>query len=302
MHGLPAPSTRLSFCSAASFVPAQFTMYAHLGIMICVVCSVFSFAQKNPSAAGQPGPQASGTVSQELKPRSEHGRAVGEVDVLSDPRGVDFGPYLRGVTRDVRLNWYNLIPNSARCPLAKTGTVSIEFAINKDGHVAAIKLADGGSSGDTKLDRAAGNAIVASDPFPPLPKEFSGSHIALRFRFYYNPLSPDEIGSDVPRPRGAAAPAIKVKIYGVPGEVQVPIGSSQLITAAVEGTTNQALRWTVVGMGCSGSACGTVMDGLYIAPALRPYPPVVNVFAIAAADPSARACTTIHLVAAAEHK
>jgi TonB family protein len=273
---------------------------ASVGIAVCLIWNGLLFAQNGTSSTEQQESQASNSHPQEGKPQiDEHGRALGEIDVLSDPRGVDFGPYLQGVTRDVRLNWYNLIPSSARCPLARTGTVSIEFAIDKHGHVAAIKLADGGSSGDTKLDRAAWGAIAGSDPFPPLPKEFSGSYIALRFRFYYNPLTASEIGSDVPRSQGTPPSAIRVKIYGVPGDVQVPVGSSQLITAAVEGTTNQVLRWTVVGVGCSGSACGTVMDGLYIAPALRPDPPVVNVFAIAAADPSARACTTIHLVAAA---
>jgi hypothetical protein len=43
------------------------------------------------------------------------------------------------------------------------------------------------TSGDTALDRAAWGGITASDPFPPLPTEFGGQYLALRFRFYYNP-------------------------------------------------------------------------------------------------------------------
>ena len=44
-----------------------------------------------------------------------------------------------------------------------------------------------GSSGDVALDRAAYGGITASKPFPPLPTEFGGQYLALRFHFYYNP-------------------------------------------------------------------------------------------------------------------
>jgi len=55
----------------------------------------------------------------------------------------------------------------------------------KDGKVAGMKLTD--SSGDVALDRAAWGGITASNPFPPLPSDFGGQYLALRFRFYYNP-------------------------------------------------------------------------------------------------------------------
>jgi len=99
--------------------------------------------------------------------------------------GEDFGPYLSRVLHDVRENWYNLIPEIARAPLMKRGKVSIEFAILKDGRVAGMKLAAG--SGDVALDRAAWGGVTGSNPFPPLPSEFSGQYLALRFHFYYNP-------------------------------------------------------------------------------------------------------------------
>jgi len=47
------------------------------------------------------------------------------------------------------------------------------------------------SSGDDALDRAAWGGISASNPFPPLPSEFTGPYLALRFRFYYNPDKSD---------------------------------------------------------------------------------------------------------------
>ena len=113
------------------------------------------------------------------------GGAIGPLDVLSDTMGVDFGPYLARVLHDVRENWYRIIPESARAPLMKKGKVSIEFAILKNGQVAGLQIV--GTSGDVALDRAAYGGITASKPFPPLPAEFGGQYLALRFHFYYNP-------------------------------------------------------------------------------------------------------------------
>lgn len=115
-----------------------------------------------------------------------HGRQLGALDILSDTQGVDFGPYLERIVQDVRENWYHLIPESAEM---KKGKLAIEFAITKDGQVADMRLV--ASSGDVALDRPAWGAITGSNPFPPLPSEFTGSYLALRFRFYYNPDKAD---------------------------------------------------------------------------------------------------------------
>ncbi|HET9306472.1 MAG TPA: TonB family protein [Candidatus Sulfotelmatobacter sp.] len=114
------------------------------------------------------------------------GRQLGALDILSDTQGVDFGPYLQRILQDVRENWYHLIPESAEM---KKGKLQIEFAITKDGKVADMRLA--ASSGDVALDRPAWGSITASNPFPPLPSNFTGPYLALRFRFYYNPDKAD---------------------------------------------------------------------------------------------------------------
>ena len=115
-----------------------------------------------------------------------NGGKVGDgIDVLSDTMGVNFGPYLSRVLAVVRLNWYSLIPEEARPPLLKKGRVAIEFVILPDGKVGGMRLA--GQSGDIALDRAAWGGISASNPFSPLPSEFHGPYLALRFHFYYNP-------------------------------------------------------------------------------------------------------------------
>ncbi len=109
----------------------------------------------------------------------------GGLEVLSDTQGVDFGPYLERVVYTVKRNWYNVIPEAAMSPIFKRGTVTIDFAIQKDGRVAGMRLM--GASGDVSLDRAAWSGITASDPFPPLPSQFTGGYLALRFHFLYNP-------------------------------------------------------------------------------------------------------------------
>ncbi len=140
------------------------------------------------AAASSPGQFGSGGDYGLGQGRQATG-AIGPMDVLSDTMGVDFGPYLQRVLRDVKFNWYNLIPEAARPPLMKKGKVSIEFAIMKDGRVQGLTLT--GTSGDVSLDRAAWGGITASNPFPPLPAEFRGDYLALRFHFYYNPDSTD---------------------------------------------------------------------------------------------------------------
>ncbi len=113
--------------------------------------------------------------------------AMGPLDVLSDTMGVDFGPYLQHVLHDVKTNWYTLIPESV---WAKKGKVTIEFAILKDGRVAGLHYVDP-TSGDVSLDRAAYGGITASNPFQPLPSEFGGQYLELRFTFLYNPDKSD---------------------------------------------------------------------------------------------------------------
>ncbi len=118
-----------------------------------------------------------------------HGRQYGNLEILSDTMGVDFGPYLQRILHDVRENWYAAIPESAQM---KKGKLAIYFAITKDGRVAGMKLL--ASSGDTPLDRAAWAGITGSDPFPPLPSEYTdrgGQYLELTFRFYYNPSKED---------------------------------------------------------------------------------------------------------------
>lgn len=110
------------------------------------------------------------------------GRQGSRVELLSDPMGVDFRPYLTRILAAVRRNWFAVIPESAK--LGRQGRVQIQFAINRDGHVPKLVIAT--PSGADALDRAAVAGISASNPFPPLPSEFRGEQIRLQFTFLYN--------------------------------------------------------------------------------------------------------------------
>jgi TonB family protein len=119
---------------------------------------------------------------------SRHGGVAAGADILSDTMGVDFGPYMERVIAATKAAWYPIIPQSARPPLNNKGKVGIEFIIAPDGSVKKMVLKF--PSGDVALDRAAWGGITGASPYPPLPKEFKGPYLALRFGFYYN-IDPD---------------------------------------------------------------------------------------------------------------
>jgi TonB family protein len=144
-----------------------------------------SHAQPGGSYAteGQmPGSRGSGGVP---GGRGGGGPLLGSgVSILSDTQGVDFNSYLARLVESVRRNWYAVIPESAR--MGDKGVVMITFHINKDG---AVPFPDPNlerTSGKPPLDIAAMSAIRASSPFEPLPPQFHGNDIELRFIFLYN--------------------------------------------------------------------------------------------------------------------
>lgn len=110
------------------------------------------------------------------------GRSGSSLQLLSDPLGVDFKPYLIKVLAAVRRNWFAVIPESAR--YGRRGRVTIQFAISREGKVPKLVIAS--PSGVEAFDRAAVAGISMSNPFPPLPPDFRGDQIRLQFNFSYN--------------------------------------------------------------------------------------------------------------------
>ena len=110
------------------------------------------------------------------------GAPASQLQLLSDPMGVDFRPYLIRVLTTVKQHWLAVIPESVR--LGRRGKVAIQFSIARDGKVPKLVIAS--PSGADALDRAAVAGVSASVPFPPLPTEFKGDKIVLQFNFAYN--------------------------------------------------------------------------------------------------------------------
>jgi outer membrane biosynthesis protein TonB len=119
---------------------------------------------------------------------SQHPAMKAGADILSDTMGVDFGPYMSRIIQDTYRSWLPIIPESARPPLDKQGKVGIRFKIYPDGSVKQMILEF--PSGDVSLDRAAWGGITGAG-YPPLPREFKGPFLELRFGFYYN-LDPNK--------------------------------------------------------------------------------------------------------------
>ncbi len=124
--------------------------------------------------AGGPGPG--------LNVAPAPGKAASALEMVSDPMGVDFRPYLIRILAAVKRNWLAVVPESAR--LGRAGRVQLQLIINRDGRVPKLVIAL--PSGTDAFDRAAVAGISSSLPFPPLPDEFRGNEIRLQFTFLYN--------------------------------------------------------------------------------------------------------------------
>lgn len=194
----------------------------------------------------------------------------GPLQILSDTMGVDFNPYLTRLLREVKEHWYQLIPESAEM---KRGKVMLEFQILKDGRVDCLKVVV--SSGDIGLDRPAYGSITGSNPFPPLPKDFSGPYLGLHFSYYYN--------------LAVENPSLNIS----PAGSTVAAGSTVQFRA-FENDKTAAVTWSLVA--CD-DVCGTISSaGLYTAPPKIPNPSKVMIRATVVLIPNRNSETTVTVV------
>jgi TonB family protein len=110
------------------------------------------------------------------------GRQQSSMELASDPMGADFRPYMRQIIQTIKRNWLAVYPEAAR--QGTRGEVVLLFRIVKEGTVTKVSFST--ESGAKALDQAAVAAISASNPLPPLPREFKGNQIVLRMTFKYN--------------------------------------------------------------------------------------------------------------------
>ncbi len=207
-----------------------------------------------------------GLLFAQVSPEQANHQAV---EVLTDTRGVDFTRYVAKVKSRVQENWFALTPLAAEW---EKGKVVLEFFILKDGSVAGLKIVQ--SSNQPMLDRPAYGSVTGSNPFPPLPADFQGPYLGLRFSYYYN----------LPVP------------FIAPARVKLAAGASQQFSTTITESADKTVLWSVAGQGCQGRNCGTISTtGLYTAPDTVPDPPLVTVTATMASDPLKTSDATVEI-------
>jgi TonB family protein len=112
------------------------------------------------------------------------GQVGNAVTILTPTEGVDFNSYITRLVARVKQNWYTVMPESAY--MGDKGIVAITFRINRDGSFPGENFNLERTSGKDPLDTAAMSAIRTTNPFDPLPPQFKGPYIELRFIFFYN--------------------------------------------------------------------------------------------------------------------
>jgi outer membrane biosynthesis protein TonB len=112
------------------------------------------------------------------------GTAYGGLEMLTPDQGVDFNSYLQRVYVTVKRNWFAVMPQSVE--LGERGIVVLTFKIMRDGGVPNGEPVINRNSGKEPLDRAAFSSVRASSPFEPLPTQFTGPYIELRYTYLYN--------------------------------------------------------------------------------------------------------------------
>ena len=91
-----------------------------------------------------------------------------------------FAPYMRELQRKIKLNWDPPKRDSSK-------SVTLFFKIAKDGSLVSYRIEK--SSGDQEIDDAAIKALKSAEPFRPLPSEYKGNTIDIKFNFDYNVIS-----------------------------------------------------------------------------------------------------------------
>jgi TonB family protein len=105
------------------------------------------------------------------------------MQLLSDPKNVDFRPYMQLVASQVRQQWLRMGPS-----IGGTRITVIQVHIDRQGRVPKMTVSR--NSGAVVFDQAAVASLSSATPFPPLPAEFSGGEIQIQLTFTNFPRVP----------------------------------------------------------------------------------------------------------------
>jgi uncharacterized protein (DUF1800 family) len=102
--------------------------------------------------------------------------------------------------------------------------------------------------------------------------------------------------SPTPTPTPSPTPTPKLAVSVSPGSAAVQVGGTQQFAATVTNSANTQVKWLVNGVTGGNSTFGTIdLNGLYTAPSTAPFPGVVTVTAISAADGTTKALAGVNL-------
>jgi len=145
--------------------------------------------QVPPAAKAPPAPEPPSNAI----PYGQGGRpslAYGQFSTGAGEAGVGFGDsafgdrygtYVDSMTRRISQNWLKSLVDSR---VTHAPRVYLEFEVARDGGVSSVEIKQ--SSGVPSLDRSAQRAILASNPLPPLPADYRGGNVLVRFYFEYS--------------------------------------------------------------------------------------------------------------------
>jgi TonB family protein len=155
-------SAKISRCSKRALILVGTVGFLSNGSRILAQNAPIPFLESNASSTPNSHPK---------------GQTLG-VEVLTDTRGVDFGPYIKQLIQKISESRFP-IKTSMRSD--EEGSTLLRFTIDSEGKVTNLYLDE--SSHDGALDHAAWDSIAQAKVFPPLPKSFSGPNLSLRVRY-----------------------------------------------------------------------------------------------------------------------
>jgi hypothetical protein len=161
-----------------------------LGIAIWLTCSASLFAQDNASLSEQKRKAPSRSNAQEPTNASKAPVRDEGIYIVTDPKGVDFGPYLQSLLKTVKQNWYDLAPPmrvlreccKVRCPSSLPSS-----------RMAKLKGCDWYKAREMCHWIAPHGEPSAIRNFHPYLPNTPTPYIGLRFRFVYNPAKPSDM-------------------------------------------------------------------------------------------------------------
>ena len=109
------------------------------------------------------------------------GDGTGGVAIGEGAFGERYGRYVESITRRISENW---LQSMIAANVRQAPRIWVSFDILRDGTIANEQIEE--SSGIPSLDRSAMRAIFASNPLAPLPRDFRGRSVGVRFWFEYS--------------------------------------------------------------------------------------------------------------------